>query len=465
MDLAAYDDKIVLPQDLKLLARYRQASAGGLLPHIRLLDGEVMAEVGDDLTVVEPTADGEFDYLFYGRAVFAVNGCNYSGKSTAQQSPRSGAQSRHGFARALAAGQPVYTLDRAAENGSVHLWGRLHLPFQDSSGRPVVVTINRPQEYTDELLRDILDAAADGILAVRAIRDATRAITDFDIIAVNTTMAEFLQIDRNAVASQTILQLLPCVTRDGAWEKHVSVVESRAPTSFESRYVLKGGVRWYRIVSAPLNDGLVVSYTDITELKVLNLKLEEQRRKLEEEVARRLKMEEELWTLAHCDALTGIANRRAMHLRATKMLEEARLSGAPCAMIVLDIDHFKGINDTHGHAAGDAAIIRVAEIARSGLRDQKDIAARMGGEEFAMLLNAADIGVGLAVAERLRKEIETTVITCEGKSFGLTVSFGVAASAGGCTYESLIQTADKALYRAKRAGRNQSSAEPVSAAA
>ena len=465
MDLADFDDKVSLPQDRKLLERYREESASGQLPHIRMLDGEVMSSVGDDLTVVEPTAEGEFDYLFYGRAVFAVNGCNFSGKSTAHQSPRSGAQARQGFARALSARAPVYTLDRAAENGSVHLWGRLHLPFQDSSGRPVVVTINRPQEYTDELLRDILDAAADGILAVRAIRDRARAVIDFEVIAVNSTMAEFLQIDRDAIASRTILELIPCVKKDGAWERHVEVVESRHCCAFESRYIINRAARWFRIVSAPLNDGLVVSYTDITELKLLNLKLEEQRRKLEEEMTRRIKVEEELWVLAHQDSMTGIANRRAMHMRATATLAEAQANGMNCTMIVLDIDHFKGINDTYGHAAGDAAIVRVAHVARTGLRGDKDTVARMGGEEFAMMLYGADIAAGLAVAERLRKQIETMVIEADGKTFSLTVSFGVAASGPRSTYESLLQSADNALYRAKRAGRNQSSAEPASEAA
>lgn len=458
MQLDDYMTRMALPHEQRLLARYLAAASPGVLPPLALLDGTTMAEVRDELTVVEPEATGEFKYLYCGAAVTRMTGSDFTGKTTAHQSPKAGTVSRQGFAKALSTGAPAVSLDRTGENGSATLWGRLHLPFQDKDGRPLVVTLNRPQEYTDELLRDILDAAADGILAVRAIRAPNRAVTDFAIIAVNTPMAEILQDSAERLTTATLLQRLPYVKDDGSWDRHLAVLETRTCCSFECRFIQNGATHWYRIVSAPLNDGLVISYTDITELKQLNLKLEEQRQQLEDEIARRLKVEDELWNLAHLDSLTGIANRRAMHIRATKGLAEAAARGASCAMIALDIDHFKQVNDTYGHAAGDAAIIRVAEIARSGLRGEKDIVARMGGEEFAMLLQDADIKAGLAVAERLRKVIEQTEITCDGKSFSLTVSFGVAASKDGTTYESLMRTADKALYSAKRAGRNQSHA-------
>jgi diguanylate cyclase (GGDEF)-like protein len=453
-----FETQVARPPDRALIERYRLAAAEGI-PAVSLIDGATMAALGADLTVVEPAESGEFTYLYYGRAVAEVTGDDFSGRSTAHQAPRPGALAREGFQRALAAGNLTVSLDRAEENGAVHLWARLHMPFRDGAGRPLVVTLHQPAEYTDELLRDILDAAADGILAVKAVRDRKKTITDFEVIALNSPIADYLGADRRALVGARLSVLLPCVREDGAWERHLEVVQSRQCASFESRYTIHGVMRWFRIVSAPLNDGLVISYTDITELKLLNLRLQEQQQRLEEEIQRRLKVEDELWNLAHLDALTGIANRRAMHVRATKSLAEAKMRGSPCAMIVLDIDLFKQINDTFGHAAGDSAIIRVAEIARTGLRSEKDIVARIGGEEFAMLLQDADIKAGLAVAERLRRDFEATrITTSDGKSFGFTVSFGVAASKAGHTYETLLQTADKALYSAKRAGRNQAHA-------
>lgn len=452
-----FETQVALAPDRALIERYRQAAADGV-PRVSILDGATMAAIGAHLTVAEPGENGEFTYLYYGRGIAEVTGLDLAGRSTAHQAPRPAALAREGFRGALEAGSMSVSLDRAEENGAVHLWARLHLPFADGEGRPLVVTLHRRAEYTDELLRDILDAAADGILAVKALRDRRKTIIDFEVIALNSPIADYLKADRHALAGARLLTLLPCVREDGAWERHLEVVQTRQCASFESRYTVHQVERWFRIVSAPLNDGLVISYTDITELKLLNLRLQEQQQRLEEEIQRRLKVEDELWNLAHLDALTGIANRRAMHVRATKSLSEARMRGSPCAMIVMDIDHFKLINDTYGHAAGDAAIIRVTEIARTGLRSEKDIVARIGGEEFAMLLQDADINAGLAVAERLRKDFEATRLTSDGKNFGFTVSFGVAASKDGHTYETLLQTADKALYSAKRAGRNQAHA-------
>ena len=209
------------------------------------------------------------------------------------------------------------------------------------------------------------------------------------------------------------------------------------------------------MVSAPLNDGLVISYTDITELKQLNLELEDKRKRLEEEMARRALVEKELWTMANLDPLTGLANRRYMQEHAMATLLLAQKNGMTCTLIELDIDFFKNINDTHGHAAGDRAICAVGDAARNGLRGTHDMVARIGGEEFAMLLFDCGVEAGMAVAERLRRQIEAMQVTAGDKTFSLTVSFGVSISNAESTYEALLHSADQALYRAKRAGRNQ----------
>ena len=465
MHIANIDDQITLPQDRQLLALYRKAARHGSLPHISLLTAEVMHELGDDLTVVERNVRGEFDYLYFGEAIRDATGSDYKGLTTAHQPPKSGAQARRSFINALDAMAPVFSIDRAAENGRVHLWGRLHLPFRDSEGRTLVVTVNRPREYTDDLLREILDAAADGIIAVRAIRNAEGDVVDCAIIAANAPMVDFLQVDTQTLTSTTILTLFPFIRQNGIWDTHLSVIESRNCRTFESRQNVGGCVRWYRVVSAPLNDGLVISYTDITELKQLNLELEQKRKLLEEEMARRALIEEELWTLAKLDPLTGLANRRYMQEHAMATLMLAQKNGVTCTLIELDIDFFKKINDTHGHAAGDRAICAVAEAARSGLRDSHDMVARIGGEEFAMLLYDAGVEAGMGVAERLRQKIEAMDIIAGDKKFGLTVSFGVSISTPDSTYESLLHSADQALYRAKRAGRNQAILEDPAVAA
>lgn len=117
------------------------------------------------------------------------------------------------------------------------------------------------------------------------------------------------------------------------------------------------------------------------------------------------------------------------------------------------------INDSYGHAAGDTAIKRIADVARGAVRKEADIVARTGGEEFVVLLTDTSIDDGLAIAERLRREIENLTVRCGEAEFQITVSFGIAASTAGSDYEGLLSSADQALYRAKRGGRNRTAIE------
>jgi diguanylate cyclase (GGDEF)-like protein len=462
--VANIDDQLIAPQDRALLARWRAASSTGTLPHIRLLDSGVMSTLGDCLTVAERNRFGEFNFLYCGDTVADQLGINLTSKTTADLPPRTGTQTRRSFIEAVEVMAPTFSIDRATDCGHVHLWGRLHLPFRDNSGALLIVTLHRPREYTDELLRDILDAAPDGILAVRALRDPTHRVTDFSILAINAVMAEFLRADTTQMMSRTVLETFPHLKKNGTFATHLRVLETRQSSTFESNLSLCGRDRWFRVVSAPLGDGLVISYTDITELKTLNMQLEKQRKRLEEEVARRINVERELWDLAHLDPLTGLENRRSIQHKAERALALAAEAGVSCTLIEMDIDHFKSINDSHGHAAGDAAIRAVAEAARSAPSHANDILARIGGEEFALLLYDCTLERGLAVAETLRKTIAGTKVRCGDKEFSLTLSFGIAASSGSSTYENLLGRADQALYRAKRGGRNQTKTDEQKAA-
>lgn len=455
MEIGNIDEQISLPQDKAFLKLYQAAAAVEGLPHIRLLTSGMMQVLGEDLSVVERQDDGEFRYLYYGAALRQATGHDYSGRTTAAEPPLSGARARRGFNRTIDTGAPVYVIDRTPDAGRIPLWGRLHLLFRDDENRTLVVTLHRPREYSESLLRDVLDAAADGIIAVQAIRDPDGTITDCAIYAANAPMADLFQVDRSELTATTLLSLFPLIRHSGVWDKHRTVINTRQSATFERIQVVNGADRWYRVVSTPLNDGLVISYTDITELKVLNLRLEEQRNRLEEEVERRTMVEKELWRLAHVDPLTGVANRRSMQEQAMASLLRARKAGVQCAIICIDIDYFKKINDTFGHAAGDTAIRTLADLSRSSLRGEYDVIARMGGEEFAILLYDSSAEIAMVIAERLRGTIEATTIPVGDDVIRMTVSLGVAISTEQSTFESLHKSADEALYRAKRAGRNR----------
>jgi len=160
-----------------------------------------------------------------------------------------------------------------------------------------------------------------------------------------------------------------------------------------------------------------------------------------------------LQALAETDALTGLPNRGAFMAQAIQQLAQAEQQGEPCVVAILDLDHFKRLNDSHGHQAGDHVLREAAALLRANLRSG-DLLARLGGEEFALLL-AADQPTASALLERLRAQMELNRSHFEGRLLGATVSIGAAGSTRfGYHLDHLIATADAALYRAKQAGRN-----------
>jgi len=159
--------------------------------------------------------------------------------------------------------------------------------------------------------------------------------------------------------------------------------------------------------------------------------------------------------MAITDGLTHLHNRRYFQVRLEEEIRRARRYAVPVSLILLDIDHFKRVNDEMGHAAGDAVLVQLAGTLRAGVRET-EIVARYGGEEFAILLPQTGCSDALVAAERLRGAVEAmTVQTAEGRCVRITISAGVAGCTAGCTAASLVADADSALYRAKQAGRNR----------
>ncbi|WP_284618569.1 diguanylate cyclase [Aquabacterium humicola] len=159
--------------------------------------------------------------------------------------------------------------------------------------------------------------------------------------------------------------------------------------------------------------------------------------------------------LAEHDPLTGLHNRRGFLEQALPVYLTASRNARPLSAIVLDIDHFKRINDRHGHAGGDRTLTDVAERIRAACRGG-DIVARWGGEEFVMLLPETGAEQARMLAERLRETFaKTPLVLADGQAVAFTASFGVAVRADGMSLDQLLQAADMALYRAKDAGRDR----------
>ena len=165
--------------------------------------------------------------------------------------------------------------------------------------------------------------------------------------------------------------------------------------------------------------------------------------------------ERELFEKAVLDPLTGCYNRRQFQELAGKEIRRAWRYNKSFCIAMIDIDHFKQVNDTHGHAFGDVVLKTMSSVCRHSLRDT-DIFARYGGEEFVLLLSETDLEGGILVAERLRENVANTNIPLpDGEPFSITISLGIIASGTFESLEDLVKGADTALYQAKETGRNK----------
>jgi diguanylate cyclase (GGDEF)-like protein len=186
--------------------------------------------------------------------------------------------------------------------------------------------------------------------------------------------------------------------------------------------------------------GRLLTYTDVTDI---------------------VRQSEEFERLATTDDLTGVFNRRHFLALAERAFTDCLKDGRPVALLILDIDLFKSINDCFGHGIGDAVIRHVAGVCRDSQRDG-DILARIGGEEFTLLLPNTDLAGAAVFAEAIRSELGASPVAVEGHSLRATVSIGVAAAdAATVSLGDLMRRADQALYGAKRSGRDRVQRSPA----
>jgi diguanylate cyclase (GGDEF)-like protein len=169
----------------------------------------------------------------------------------------------------------------------------------------------------------------------------------------------------------------------------------------------------------------------------------------------------ELETLATTDSLTGISNRRHLLTLAEREFQRAQRYRHPFSILMLDIDHFKSINDTYGHATGDEALKLMADVTRNALR-QVDIFGRFGGEEFVVFLPETPLPDAVTVADRIREAIASVSVAMDDAAIRMTVSIGVATyQTEEPNLDTLLMRADKALYEAKQRGRDRVVADPT----
>ena len=222
-------------------------------------------------------------------------------------------------------------------------------------------------------------------------------------------------------------------------------------------------VRSFVVNSSPILDernrsrGAMVTFNDVTDLEQANAELRQTIGELESSRNEIHRQNQALNVLATQDPLSGCLNRRSFFDHGQREFTEARRDEQPISCIMLDIDHFKSINDTYGHAAGDQVIKKLADIVRASLRTV-DIVGRYGGEEFCILLTGLSIERAADVAERLRQQIEAQLKSALDANTDrvVTSSIGVVSSHSGAeNVHDLVDQADQALYSSKNNGRNR----------
>ena len=242
--------------------------------------------------------------------------------------------------------------------------------------------------------------------------------------SIRQTRPPYVDLLRSAAASLAV-DLENYVERRLAW------VTSGDPKPMDLP-MTDGSVLRCRVAALP-GGGRMLVYSDVTDI---------------------VRNAQEMERLATTDGMTGIYNRRHFFTLADHEWARARRYGRPLAFLMIDIDHFKSINDKFGHSVGDDVIVRLAKLARELKRDS-DVLARIGGEEFALLLPETDLKQAEVVAERLRSEVASAPFVAS-QNLATTISVGCAcASLEMADIADLMKAADVALYEAKQVGRNR----------
>ena len=374
-------------------------------------------------------------------------------------------------------------------------WGSFEIAFRTDDSNPVWRWLTQPLVLT-LLFINAAGALVFGLYMRRALQhlDPAAVIPDrvqgaFDALAEGVVVVDargrvmmankafrHLMHGAPALRTGTALSGLPLLaaglSADLTSHPWTRAMGERAANTGHALQLASGSAEARQLVinCAPITDpsghvrGCIATFDDTTELHRSNQRLVFAMGELSASKSEIERQNEALLRLATRDPMTGCLNRRAFHDSFAQLLREARANGTALSCLMFDIDHFKAVNDTHGHPLGDRVIQAVAAQLQHGARSA-DLVCRYGGEEFVMVAAGLDAAQAMALAERIRERIERECGPGVQEVAGLrvTVSIGVDALACGVApgaatagdAHALVEHADQALYAAKRAGRNR----------
>lgn len=442
------------PDVARVLRAYETVSGHGAIPRV----DDLVAALDPDLThhveVLAPEGE-RWRYVRWGSALMAACGLDMTGRLVGDFLPAMAELYAGLIARVEASGKPLLAIEQDVMPGRIRFWERLVLPCRGSDGTARILAHVRPRGGRDELLGAVFEVAQDAVLVLSATRDAAGRLIDVQVVTANPMAARLLDMERNSLIGERLDALFPPLSGREIHRRCRKVIDSRMADRFEIDLSGRAGREWLRVTIAPLADGAVVSFVDVSDLRNALIAAERAQAALAAEIERRQQLEDELRRLSLTDELTGLANRRAFLRHLRQEIRRMRRHRDPLAVIAVDLDHFKAINDAHGHPAGDALLVGIAALFHDSTRRDLDLVARIGGEEFMLVLPRTGREEACILAERLRMELAERRWPVDGADLRVTGSFGVIAFDGHVDPRRLIAQADAALYRAKRAGRNR----------
>lgn len=286
------------------------------------------------------------------------------------------------------------------------------------------------------LYRDLASRIPGGFYVMRLDLSGKRA---FEFVS-KQLCEMFATQEEDALADYTVIHdSIHPEDRPGIDAADRMAAQSLQPFHWEGRIIVRGETRWIRVQSNPLKiskeeslwNGIVIDLTD--------------------EIVQRNELLERVCT----DALTGVLARHQFFELGDQVLKESRMFGSSLGVAMVDIDHFKAINDTYGHSAGDIILKRFGQLAKSHFRPT-DLLGRIGGDEFGIVLTRTGSSEAMSVMQRFRMVIENTTVKYQDTTITFTISCGICASScSGDMFQQLLNRADQALYKAKEQGRNQ----------
>ena len=323
-----------------------------------------------------------------------------------------------------------------------------------------VVEAQKAMGESEKRFRSLFDSMSEGVALHRMVYDPQGKAVDYEILGVNPAFEAMTGMSRAQVVGQLMTQAYG-VAAPPLLDVYAEVARSGQSTRFEHHSDLLGKDVSVSVFS-PGEGQFAVVFEDITERKRLQASREADHHKLEQQFKDIVQLQDQLQQQVQHDPLTGLANRRYLDEFLPRELARATRDGYPVCFIMLDLDHFKRVNDTYGHGFGDTVLVTVAGILTQNAR-VTDIVCRLGGEEFLMVMPQLPLEAALQKIDAIRMKIESTALAHEGVEVRVTVSAGISGfPAHASDIESLIKVADAALYQSKHEGRNRVTVASVS---